>query len=124
VPHPVDLHVGARIRVRRLLLGMNQDSLAARLGLTFQQVQKYEHGTNRVSASRLAMMAESLGVPVGYFFADLDINDSALSADEKQYHERMQQPETINLVRFYTASADPRVSARFLDLVKAIAASR
>ena len=73
VPDPVDVHVGARIRTRRLLLGMNQETLASALGLTFQQVQKYEGGANRVSASRLAEVAEVLGVPVAYFFNDLDL---------------------------------------------------
>ena len=71
VPHPVDVHVGSRIRVRRLLLGMNQETLANQLGLTFQQVQKYESGTNRVSASRLPEVAKILGVPISYFFAEV-----------------------------------------------------
>src|SRR5215218_2507152 len=71
IPDPVDVHVGARIRTRRLLLGINQETLANALGLTFQQVQKYEGGANRVSASRLAQMAEVLGVSVSYFFDDL-----------------------------------------------------
>jgi len=71
VPNPIDVHVGNRIRMRRLLLGMNQETLANALGLTFQQVQKYEGGANRVSASRLSAMAEILGVPISYFFGDL-----------------------------------------------------
>jgi len=124
VPHPVDLHVGARIRVRRLLLGMNQQTLAGHLGVTFQQVQKYEHGTNRISASRLSAVAEILDVPVSYFLADLQINDGTLSIEEKQSRERLQQPETIDLVRFYYAIADSAARQQFLDLVKAIAASR
>jgi ribosome-binding protein aMBF1 (putative translation factor) len=66
VPNPIDVHVGGRIRMRRLLLGMNQETLANALGLTFQQVQKYEGGANRVSASRLSAMAEILGVPISY----------------------------------------------------------
>jgi hypothetical protein len=71
VPNPIDVHVGGRIRMRRLLLGMNQETLANALGLTFQQVQKYEGGANRVSASRLSAMADILGVPISYFFGDL-----------------------------------------------------
>src|SRR6266853_967423 len=71
VPNPIDVEVGGRIRTRRLLLGMNQQALADALDLTFQQVQKYEHGANRVSASRLAAMAKILVVPISYFFADL-----------------------------------------------------
>src|ERR1700752_4276824 len=70
IPAPVDVHVGARIRTRRLLIGMNQEALARALGLTFQQVQKYEGGANRISASRLAELADILGVPIGYFFAE------------------------------------------------------
>jgi transcriptional regulator with XRE-family HTH domain len=110
--------------VRRLLLGINQETLADRLGLTFQQVQKYEHGANRVSASRLFAMAEILDAPISYFFADLETNEGALSAEEKQSRERMQRPETIDLVRFYHAIPDNRVREQFLDLVKAIAARR
>ena len=72
VPNPVDVHVGARVRTRRLLIGMNQETLARALGLTFQQVQKYEGGANRVSASRLSQIAEILGVPISYFFNDIE----------------------------------------------------
>src|SRR5213083_346205 len=72
VPAPVDVHVGARVRTRRLLIGMNQETLARELGLTFQQVQKYEGGANRISASRLSQIAEILGVPITYFFSDVE----------------------------------------------------
>ena len=68
VPNPIDVHVGGRIRMRRLLLGMNQETLANALGLTFQQVQKYEKGTNRISASRLQHISQILQVPVSFFF--------------------------------------------------------
>jgi transcriptional regulator with XRE-family HTH domain len=124
VPHPVDIHVGARIRQRRLLLGMNQQALADGLGLSFQQVQKYEHGANRVSASCLVAIAEILGVSVAYFFLDLEANEGTPSAEEKQSRERMRQPETIDLVRFYYGIPDERVRGEFLNLVKAIAASQ
>jgi len=67
-PDPIDVEVGAKIKARRRLLGMSQDTLAARLGVTFQQVQKYEKGTNRVSASRLVVIANTLGLPPSYFF--------------------------------------------------------
>ncbi len=70
-PHPVDVHVGARVRLRRTLLGMTQSGLGDALGLTFQQVQKYEHGTNRISASRLYEMSRALDVPIEYFFEDM-----------------------------------------------------
>ncbi|HUB94876.1 MAG TPA: helix-turn-helix transcriptional regulator [Stellaceae bacterium] len=71
VPHPIDLHVGARIRLRRALLGLSQEKVAAAMGITFQQVQKYERGTNRITARRLYEMALVLDVPVSYFFDDL-----------------------------------------------------
>ncbi len=121
IPNPVDVHVGKRIRVRRLLLGMNQETLANRLGLTFQQVQKYEGGANRVSASRLSAVADILGVPISYFFADLPAADTEMSAEESTRRERLERPETIELVRFYYAIPDPAIRLRFLDMVKAIA---
>src|SRR5271154_1993055 len=79
VPNPVDLHVGARIRLRRRMQGVSQERLAEALGLTFQQVQKYERGANRVSASKLYEIARALHVPVGWFFEglSLDAEDSA-----------------------------------------------
>ena len=121
-PHPVDVYVGARVRLRRLLLGMNQETLAKALGLTFQQVQKYEGGANRVSASRLAEMAQILGVPILYFFADFSADEAALSAEEQRFREIIQRPETIQLIRLYYAIPDVSVRARFLSMVKIIAA--
>jgi transcriptional regulator with XRE-family HTH domain len=99
VPNPIDVEVGGRIRTRRLLLGMNQQALADALDLTFQQVQKYEHGANRVSASRLAAMAKILAVPISYFFADLQSDGAELSAEDKMWREQLQRPETIQLIR-------------------------
>jgi transcriptional regulator with XRE-family HTH domain len=123
IPDPVDVHVGSRIRTRRLLLGMNQETLANALGLTFQQVQKYEGGANRVSASRLSAMAEILGVPISYFFADLVSEDAALDPAERERRERLQRPETIELVRLYYAIPDQRIRHQFLDMVSAVAES-
>ena len=85
VPNPIDVEVGGRIRTRRLLLGMNQQALADGLDLTFQQVQKYEHGANRVSASRLAAMAKILAVPISYFFADVQSDGAELSVEDKTW---------------------------------------
>ena len=120
VPNPVDVQVGARIRTRRLLIGMNQETLARGLGLTFQQVQKYEGGANRVSASRLSQIADLLGVPIAYFFSDLDADGDAPSRDELAARERLQRPETIELIRSYYGIADPQVRRQFLDMVKAV----
>jgi transcriptional regulator with XRE-family HTH domain len=124
VAHPIDVHVGARIRQRRLLLGLNQETLANGLGVTFQQVQKYESGANRVSASRLLAIAEILGVPIEDFFPNRVTEKSAPSTAEGRSREQLQQRETIDLVRFYYGIADTRVREQFLDLVKAIAARR
>lgn len=123
IPNPIDVHVGKRIRMRRLFLGMNQETLANALGLTFQQVQKYEGGANRVSASRLSAMADILGVPISFFFGDLQPDDAAQSPEEQANRERMERPETIELLRLYYAIPDSQVRQRFLDLVRAAAAS-
>jgi transcriptional regulator with XRE-family HTH domain len=109
--------------MRRLLLGMNQETLANALGLTFQQVQKYEGGANRVSASRLSAVAEILDVPISFFFGDLQTDDSKPTAQEQEWRERMERPETIELIRLYYAIPDSQVRQHFLDLVKAVAAS-
>src|SRR5437763_2317890 len=118
VPKPVDVHVGARVRTRRLLIGMNQETLARALGLTFQQVQKYEGGANRVSASRLSQIANILGVPISYFFNDLEPDGAEPSAHEREARERLQRPETIELIRAYYAIADQRMRHQFLEMVK------
>jgi len=121
VPDPIDVQVGARVRTRRLLIGMNQETLANALGLTFQQVQKYEGGANRVSASRLSQIAEILDVPIAYFFSDLEPADGGLDAHEAEQRERMQRAETIELIRCYYAIPDPQLRLQFLDMVKSVA---
>ena len=113
VPHPVDVDVGKRIRTQRRLLGMNQAALARALGLTFQQVQKYESGTNRVSASKLSAIANALGVSVSFFFIEGAADHDA----------RMEKPETIELIRCYYALPSDGVRQQFLQMVKAVAAS-
>ena len=123
IPNPIDIHVGKRIRIRRLLLGMNQERLANALDLTFQQVQKYEAGANRVSASRLAATAEILGVPISYFFGDLPAANTEVSADDQVRREQLERPETIELIRLYYAIPNPTVRHQFLEMVKAVAAT-
>src|SRR5690348_1928914 len=110
--------------MRRLLLGMNQETLANALGLTFQQVQKYEGGANRVSASRLAEMAEVLGVPVAYFFNDLGVAGETEADAEAEFREMLQRPEAIELIRWYYAISDPEVRQQFLEMVKTVARSQ
>src|SRR5579864_1004335 len=78
-PNPIDVHVGARVRLRRTLLGMSQEKLGQAIGLTFQQVQKYERGTNRIGASRLHELAQVLDVSVAFFFEDLNMPDGTLA---------------------------------------------
>jgi transcriptional regulator with XRE-family HTH domain len=121
VPNPIDVHVGNRIRMRRLLLGMNQETLANALGLTFQQVQKYEGGANRVSASRLSAMAEILGVPISYFFGDLRPEDAEISPEDQRWRDYLQRPETIEFIRLYYAIRDERSRQQFLEMTKTLA---
>ena len=91
-PHPVDIHVGHRVRVRRTLNGLSQTTLAEALGLTFQQLQKYESGANRVSASRLWAISNVLDVPIAWFFAGIDDGEDRLEEIETKR-------ETLELVR-------------------------
>ena len=121
VPNPVDVHVGARVRTRRLLIGMNQETLARALDLTFQQVQKYEGGANRVSASRLSQIADILGVPISYFFNDLEPDGGEPSQRDAEARERLQRPETIELIRSYYAISDQEIRRQFLEMVTTVA---
>jgi transcriptional regulator with XRE-family HTH domain len=109
--------------MRRLLLGMNQETLANALGLTFQQVQKYEGGANRVSASRLSAIAGILSVPISYFFGDLRPDNAEISPEDRQWREYLQRPETIEFIRLYYAIRDPKVRRQFLDMAKTVAES-
>ena len=121
----VDAHVGRRIRLRRTLLGMSQERLAEALGLTFQQVQKYEKGVNRVGASRLFDLARVLEVPIGYFFDDMpdgpkqDPSGLAAAASNPAYEQSVKR-ETLDLVRAYYAIRDPQVRRRVYDLAKVL----
>lgn len=126
VPNPVDAHVGSRIRMRRMLIGMSQEKLGERLGLTFQQVQKYEKGSNRVSASRLYQMAKVLGVPVQYFFDDLpQSNGEETTAgfsegDQAVITNFLSSSEGLQLNRAFHEITDPTVRRRVVELVKSI----
>jgi transcriptional regulator with XRE-family HTH domain len=106
--------------MRRRFLGMQQETLANALGLTYLQAQRYETGANRVTASRLSAIADTLRVPISFFFADLPTGDQS-SAEERETRERKHLPETIELVRLYFSIPDLEVRHRFLDLVKAVA---
>jgi transcriptional regulator with XRE-family HTH domain len=122
-PNPVDLHVGARVRMRRKLLGVSQEKLADALGLTFQQVQKYERGANRISASKLFETARFLGVPPAYFFEGLASEapaDGGESPAEQSLHQFLMTPEGVEL-----ASLLPKLAAKYrrrvLELVRTLA---
>ena len=129
IPSPIDVHVGARLRQRRTLLGMSQTTLGDAIGLTFQQMQKYEKGTNRISASRLFALSRVLDVPVEYFFDDVPAEVSASSpATEKRGRAKkppsyepdpMAKRETLELVRAYYKIRDPQIRKRLRELTKA-----
>ena len=128
--HPIDVHVGARIRVRRTLLGLSQEKLGEMIGLTFQQVQKYERGSNRVGASRLFDLARVLDVPMSFFFEDMDDKPSGRqsrrrgAAEDRASYTAAGSPitkrETLELVRAYYHIDDADVRRRVFDLVRAM----
>ncbi|WP_448206230.1 helix-turn-helix domain-containing protein [Azospirillum sp. sgz302134] len=125
-PNPIDIHVGARLRLRRTLLGLSQEKLGEAVGITFQQLQKYERGSNRISASRLFNLSQVLGVPVSYFFDDMPTPEQIAtpSADlppsETEEFESMARRETLELVRAYYRIDDASVRKRTFDLLKAL----
>ncbi len=114
--HPVDAHVGKRIRHRRWMVGMTQQHLADKVGIKFQQIQKYETGMNRVSASRLWDIAESLGVTIGFFFEGLDDAREAQNASETDI---MADREALELVRSYYAIPEAQ-RRRLFDLARVL----
>jgi transcriptional regulator with XRE-family HTH domain len=131
MPNPVDVHVGNRMRMRRMLVGMSQEKLGERLGLTFQQVQKYEKGTNRVSASRLFHVAQVLGVPVQYFYEDLPAGAGengaegfGESGEQAVITNFLNSSEGLQLNRAFHQITDTDVRRRVVELVKSIAADK
>lgn len=127
-PNPIDIHVGSRIRLRRTMLGMSQEKLGESLGITFQQIQKYEKGTNRVGASRLQNISGILNVPVSFFFEDApgDQVGGAPGMEEASSSnyvvDFLSSAEGLQLNRAFVKIADPKVRRRLVDLVKALAA--
>ena len=115
-PHPVDVHVGGRVRLRRTLLGMSQTNLGNALGLTYQQIQKNEWGTNRIGASRLYKLSLIFGVPVEYFFEGFEEGAPTRSPDDV-----MAKTETLELVRAYFRICDPKVRDIMRHLIQAMA---
>jgi len=132
-PSPIDVHVGTRIRLRRTLLGMSQERLGEALGLTFQQVQKYERGVNRVGASRLFDLSRVLDVPISFFFDDMPEslassygnNTGRRGSGVSEAHDgfaddALNRRETLELVRAYYRITDPAVRKRVFDLIKSM----
>ncbi len=133
LPNPVDVHVGSRIRLRRMMIGMSQERLGERLGLTFQQVQKYEKGANRVGASRLFAISRILEVPVEFFFADMP--DSIAQGDGNTVKKGMSEPDETSFVMDFVSSSEglqlntafkkignQETRRKIVDLVKTLAA--
>ena len=136
-PSPMDVHVGARIRLRRTMLGMSQERLGDALGLTFQQVQKYERGVNRVGASRLFDVSRALDVPISFYYDDMPdalaqthgqqlgrfmprppgMSEKQEAFGEEQLHKR----ETLELIRAYYRITDLAVRKRVFELIKSMA---
>lgn len=117
--HPVDVHVGKRIRHRRWLVGMTQQQLAEKVGIKFQQIQKYETGANRVSASRLWDIADSLDVAVSFFFEGLDENASDRPLNESVPQDLLGDKEALDLVRSYYAIPENQ-RRRLFDLARVL----
>ncbi len=121
-PNPTDVYVGSRVRMRRKMLGLSQEKLGEKLGITFQQIQKYEKGTNRVGASRLQAMATALEVPVSYFFPD-DLATAGGGMREEGatfMMDFMSTSEGLELSRAFVGIRDVKVRRKLLELVRAI----
>lgn len=130
-PNPVDIHVGSRVRLRRTLLGLSQEKLGEAVGLTFQQIQKYERGANRIGSSRLYALSCILDVPVSFFFEDMPAEISGKGGRpvpgvvSRTQHGFSADPlakrETLELVRAYYKIKEPTVRKRLFELAKSLA---
>jgi transcriptional regulator with XRE-family HTH domain len=134
VPNPIDRHVGSRVRMRRVLLGMSQEKLGEALNLTFQQVQKYEKGTNRIGASRLQQIARTLDVPPAFFFEGAPAFEVMAPGDERlriggvredtssaYISDFLSTAEGLHLNMAFTRIQDPKVRKRIVELVASLA---
>lgn len=128
-PNPIDIHVGKRLRLRRELLGLSQEKLATLLGLTFQQIQKYEHGQNRIGASRLWDISKVLEVPIGFFYEEMSRETAGLSPrrlqattetiqdDKLPLTDPMQTRETLELVKAFYKISNRKTAKQLFDLI-------
>jgi transcriptional regulator with XRE-family HTH domain len=124
--NPIDAQVGNRVRLRRMLIGMSQEKLGELLGLTFQQVQKYEKGVNRIGAGRLFQVAHILGVPIGYFYEGVPGDGEGLAGLSEEnggppVMEFLSSGEGLQLSLAFMRIKDPKVRKRVIDLVKSLA---
>jgi transcriptional regulator with XRE-family HTH domain len=126
-PNPVDIHVGGRMRLRRTLLGLSQEKLGNAVGLTFQQIQKYERGANRIGAGRLYQFSRILEVPVSFFYDDMpgetqNANPGLSEGEGAPFdQEQFGRRETLKLVRAYYAIGNPAIRRRIYELTKSVA---
>ena len=128
-PNPIDIHVGSRVRLRRMMLGMSQEKLGESLGITFQQIQKYEKGTNRIGASRLQHIARVLTVPVSFFFEDAPgspSNEPAIGGVAERPSasyvvDFLSSSEGVQLNKAFIRIKDPKIRRKVIELVRAMA---
>ncbi len=129
-PNPMDIHVGSRVRLRRMLLGMSQEKLGDQLGLTFQQVQKYEKGINRIGASRLFDLSKTLGVPIDYFYEDIPLASPGMAEDPSECGDKtgentvfdfLSTREGLELNKAFVRIGDARLRRTIVELVRNLA---
>ncbi len=129
-PNPIDAHVGSRVRLQRMLRGISQEKLGEKLGLTFQQIQKYEKGVNRIGASRLFELANVLGVPVQFFYDDAPVLEergalqpgfAEAPPTDSYVFEFLNTREGLELNRAFAKITDPATRRAVIDLVRALA---
>lgn len=128
-PNPIDIHVGSRVRLRRMMLGMSQEKLGENLGITFQQIQKYEKGTNRIGASRLQHIARVLTVPVSFFFEDApgaaaaDSSGTGMAEQPSASYvvDFLSSSEGIQLNKAFIRIKDAKIRRKVIELVRAVA---
>ena len=126
-PNPIDIHVGSRVRLRRTMQGMSQEKLGDALGITFQQIQKYEKGSNRIGASRMQQIASALKVPVSFFFEDAPMppgtaNPGMAEAGATSYVvDFLSSPEGIALNRSFVRITNPAIRRKIIEMVRTLA---
>ncbi len=124
-PNPIDIHVGSRVRLRRMMLGMSQERLGENLGITFQQIQKYEKGSNRIGASRLQHIATILKVPVSFFFEDAPGGPEDTTGFAENSHsyvvDFLSSSEGLSLNKAFVRIRDSKIRRKVVDLVQSLA---